>query len=69
MLSQEQKKELRRRLAGFLLEEESLAVKTAYKIGGNAAFYLQPKSLADLELALTTLAELELKFLVLQKLI
>ena len=65
MISQEQKKELRRRLAEFLLEEEPLATKTAYKVGGDAAFYLQPKSLADLELALTTLAELELKFLIL----
>jgi len=65
VISNEQKNELRRRLAGFLLEEEPLAAKTAYKVGGNAAFYLQPKSLPDLELALRTLAELELEFLVL----
>ncbi|MEA1921752.1 MAG: UDP-N-acetylmuramate dehydrogenase [Pseudomonadota bacterium] len=65
MISNEQQKELRRRLAGFLLEEEPLASKTAYKVGGSAAFYLQPKSLPDLELALRTLAELELNFLVL----
>ena len=65
MISKEQQKELRRRLAGFLTKEEPLAAKTAFKVGGSAAFYLQPKSLPDLELALRTLAELELKFLVL----
>ncbi|MEA3334112.1 MAG: UDP-N-acetylmuramate dehydrogenase [Pseudomonadota bacterium] len=65
MISKEQKKELRRQLAGFLLEEEPLAMKTAFKVGGSAAFYLQPKSLPDLELALRTLVEVELKFLVL----
>lgn len=65
MISNEQKNELRRRLTGFLLEEEPLASKTAFKVGGSAAYYLQPKSLADLELALKTLAEFELKFLVL----
>ncbi len=65
MISKEQQKELRRRLAGFLTEEKPLAAKTAFKVGGCAAFYLQPKSLPDLELVLRTLAELELKFLVL----
>jgi UDP-N-acetylmuramate dehydrogenase len=65
LISKEQQKELRRRLAGFLTEEEPLAAKTAFKVGGSAVFYLQPKSLPDLELALRTLAELGLKFLVL----
>lgn len=65
MITVEQKIELRRRLTGFLLEEESLAMKTAFKVGGSAAFYLQPESLADLGLALKTLADLELGFLVL----
>ena len=62
MISEEQKNELRRRLAGFLIEEEPLALKTAFKIGGAAAFYLQPESLEELELALQTLLELELQF-------
>ncbi len=65
MISQEQKKELRRRVPGFLTEEEPLALKTAYKIGGAAALYLQPESVEDLKLALQTLAELELSFMVL----
>ena len=64
MISAEQKKELRRRLAGFLTEEVPLGAKTAFKVGGAAAIYLEPESLAELELALHTLAELELKFLV-----
>ena len=65
MITKEQKNELRQRLAEFLLEEEPLAMKTAFKVGGSAAFYLQPESLAELGLALKTLAELELKFLLL----
>ena len=65
MIIEGQKKELRRNLAGFLTEEVPLASKTAYKIGGAAAFYLQPESLEELELALKTLAELELEFLIL----
>ncbi len=65
MINEEQKNELRCRLAGFLIEEEPLALKTAFKIGGAAAFYLQPESLEELELALQTLVELELQFLIL----
>ena len=65
MISEEQKKELRRHLAGFLTEEVPLALKTSYRVGGAAAFYLQPKSLVELELTLRTLAELELEFLIL----
>ncbi len=65
MISEEQKDELRRHLAGFLIEEEPLALKTAFKIGGAAAFYLQPETLEDLELTLRTLAELELQFVIL----
>ncbi len=65
MISQEQEKELRGRLFGFLTEEEPLAPKTAYKVGGAAAFYLQPESVEDLKLALQTLMELELPFVIL----
>ena len=65
LISEEQKKELRRSLAGFLVEEEPLSLKTAFKVGGAAAFYLQPESLEDLELALRTLAKMELAFLIL----
>ena len=65
LITEEQEKELRRCLAGFLVEEEPLSPKTAFKVGGAAAFYLQPESLADLELALGTLAKMELGFLVL----
>ncbi len=65
LITEEQKKELRRRLAGFLTEEEPLALKTAFKVGGSAAFYLQPESLAELELASRILAELEVDFLIL----
>ncbi len=65
MITEEQKKGLRRRLAGFLTEEEPLASKTAFKVGGAAALYLQPKSLVELELALTTLVKLKLKFFIL----
>ena len=65
MITEEQKKELRRHLAGFLTEEVPLSLKTAFKVGGAAAFYLQPESLEELELALRVLAELELEFLIL----
>ncbi|MCK5539813.1 MAG: UDP-N-acetylmuramate dehydrogenase [Deltaproteobacteria bacterium] len=65
MITEEQKKELRRHLAGFLTEEVPLALKTSYRVGGAAAFYLQPESLVELELVFRTLAELELEFLIL----
>ncbi|MBN2706782.1 MAG: UDP-N-acetylmuramate dehydrogenase [Deltaproteobacteria bacterium] len=65
MISAAQKKELRRRLSGFLHEEVPLAPKTAYRAGGSAAFFVQPQSLTELSLALSTLAELELQFVVL----
>ena len=65
LITEEQKKELRRCLVGFLTEDEPLSIKTAFKVGGAAAFYLQPESLAELELASRTLAELEVDFLIL----
>lgn len=65
MISELQKKELRRKLAGLLIEDVSLDSKTAFKVGGCAAFYLQPESLKELGLALQTLADLELQFIVL----
>ncbi len=60
----EQKSELKHALAGFLVENEPLAPKTAFKTGGSAAIYLQPKNLSELVLAVKTLTWLELKFLV-----
>jgi len=63
LISQGQKVGLRRQLAGFLSEAVPLAPKTTFKVGGSAAFYLEPKSLSDLELTLKTLAELDLEFL------
>ena len=65
MLTELQKKELRRKLAGFLIEGQPLASKTAFKVGGAAAFYLEPESHEDLALTLQTLADLDLQFIVL----
>lgn len=65
MINAEQKLELKQCLAEFMVESEPLAPKTAFKTGGAAAFYLQPQNLTELELAVKTLARLELGFLVL----
>ena len=48
-----------------MVENEPLAPKTAFKTGGAAAIFLQPGNLPELELALKTLARLELEFMVL----
>ncbi|MCK5681292.1 UDP-N-acetylmuramate dehydrogenase [bacterium] len=65
MIRTEQKHELRQRLSEFMTEEEPLAPKTAFKTGGAAAIYLQPADLTELLLAVKTLAELKLGFLIL----
>ncbi len=48
-----------------MVENEPLTPKTAFKTGGAAAIFLQPGNLPELELALKTLARLELEFMVL----
>ena len=65
LIKSEQKSELKHCLGEFMLEDEPLAPKTAFKTGGAAAIYLEPGNLTELELAVKTLARLELKFLVL----
>lgn len=62
LISVEQKRELRRCLAGFITEDEPLAPKTTFKTGGAAAVYLQPETVAELILTVRTLTELELDF-------
>ncbi len=65
MINAEQKSALKHSLAWFLVEDEPLAAKTAFKTGGSAAIYLQPTNLVELELAVKTLARFDLGFLVL----
>jgi len=65
LINAEQKSELKQSLAGFIVEDEPLASKTAFKTGGAAAIYLQPENLSELVFAVKTLTRLELKFLVL----
>jgi len=65
LINTEQKSALKHSLAGFLVEDEPLAPKTAFKTGGSAAIFIQPANLAELELAVKTLSRLDLGFLVL----
>ncbi|MBN2705965.1 MAG: FAD-binding protein, partial [Deltaproteobacteria bacterium] len=65
MISEEKADLLRRHLGDLLSENEELATKTAYRVGGPAAFFLHPRNPAELEPALRVLAELEIEYLVL----
>ncbi|HDS15186.1 MAG TPA: UDP-N-acetylmuramate dehydrogenase [Proteobacteria bacterium] len=65
MIGEEKAKLLRCSLSGLLAENEALAARTAYRIGGPAAFFLHPRNPVELELALRVLAELEIEYLVL----
>ncbi len=65
LINAEIKSELKHYLSGFIVEDEPLAPKTAFKTGGSAAIYLQPGNMAELVLAIKTLNQFELKFLVL----
>lgn len=65
MISVAQKRELKRCLNRFFLEDEPLAPRTTFKTGGRASVFLEPETLTDLRMAVKILMEMKLGFLLL----
>ncbi len=65
LLTPEKIDDLGRRLGDIVRREEPLAPRTAYRTGGDAACFLEPRSLEELQQALLQLDRLDLDLVVL----